>query len=143
MVIVDAQRIGARIRMIRLAEGIDLIGLRLTRAVVSSGLNNARPTANVRDRHCGPPGHTAACRHDARPGWDARPADRQRATQGDVEALDAAADASNGLSAASEDQALSIRSRALHSLTVLGPAASPYRSGSTSWPPVTRTHRIG
>lgn len=97
VITVDAQRIGAR--MIRPAEGIDLIGLRLTRAVVSQRPQRAGQRRIGRDRHF--VDHRVirrlvAMMHD-RAGMFVRQILPQRATQGDVEALDAAADAQQWL----------------------------------------------
>lgn len=97
VITVDAQRIGAR--MIRLAEGIDLIGLRLTWAVVSQRPQRAGQRRIGRDRHF--VDHRVirrlvAMMHD-RAGMFVRQILPQRATQGDVEALDAAADAQQWL----------------------------------------------
>ena len=93
VIAVDAQRIGAR--MIRPAEGIDLIGLRLTRAVVSQRPQRTGQRRIGRDRHF--VGHRVIRRLVAmmrdRAGMFVRQILPQRATQGDVEALDAAADA--------------------------------------------------
>ena len=97
VIAVDAQRIGAR--MIRPAEGIDLIGLRLTRAIVSQRPQRAGQRRIGRDRHF--VDHRVirrlvAMMHD-RAGMLVRQILPQRASQGDVEALDAAADAQQRL----------------------------------------------